>query len=785
MDWMMYIEDILQKVINADKDTRSKLIKELSDKLAECEKYKSYLENASDTIAEMDESGTVIYTTNNWIRQLGYDPEDIKGKAIFHQFFHPDDAPKAEEYLQKAYKTKKTQTGFEYRIKNIDGQYRWHSANLSPVLDDRGKVSSVVAIAHSIHDRKMAELQLTERETLYRLLLNTMQEAVIMVDNNDIIKYVNPRCCQLFDVSPDEVIGKIGYESFIIPEDQQIIQNQNRKRTQGLPDEYTVRGCKKDGSIIWLKINGSPLYDEQGKAMGSVGIMTDITESKKAMDALKRSEEKFRDLFDNSMAGVFQSSMQDRYLNVNKRFATMFGYDSPEEMINSVTDIKKLYVNPDERENLKELLIRDGMVSNYEVELYRKDGSRFWTSLAARYRVSEEGVSVMEGANIDITESKNLREQLLSGQKMEAIGKLAAGVAHDFNNLLTLILGYSEDIVEELPPNSPVRESADEIVKAGLRAATLTRELLTFSKKQAVRCQDLDFNSLLNNLKSIFVRILGDEITLNYHLADNIGVVKADSTQMEQVLVNLVLNAREAMAPGGILRIKTRNEKKDSNRHLRQLDSPAEEYVHLVVSDTGMGIDKKNKHKIFEPFFTTKSDARGLGLSTVWGTVQQYGGIVYAESEAGKGCEMHILLPANAAEQDIRPLSLGKADKGKEESILVVEDEIELCRLIKKMLSNLGYKVMATTKAREALDHFHNNHVPDLLLTDVMMPGMNGMQLIEAVKKLHPRQKILVMSGYTDDIVSDHGLLGNIIPFIPKPFTASQINPIIRQILDQ
>ena len=503
------------------------------------------------------------------------------------------------------------------------------------------------------------------------------------------------------------------------------------------------------------------------------------------MDALKRSEEKFRDLFDNSMAGVFQSSMQDRYLNVNKRFATMFGYDSPEEMINSVTDIKKLYVNPDEREKLKELLIRDGMVSNYEVELYRKDGSRFWISLAARNKISEEGVSVMEGANIDITESKNLREQLLSGQKMEAIGKLAAGVAHDFNNLLTLILGYSEDIVEELPQNSPVRESAEEIVKAGLRAATLTRELLTFSKKQAVRCQDLDFNSLLNNLKSIFVRILGDEIALHYHLADNIGVVKADSTQMEQVLVNLVLNAREAMAPGGILRIKTRNEKKESNRHLRQLDAPAEEYVHLIVSDTGMGIDKKNKHKIFEPFFTTKSDARGLGLSTVWGTVQQYGGIVYAESEAGKGCEMHILLPANAAEQDIRPLSLGKADKGKEESILVVEDEIELCRLIKKMLSNLGYKVIATTKAREALDHFRNNHVPDLLLTDVMMPGMNGMQLIEAVKKLHPRQKILVMSGYTDDIVSDHGLLGNIIPFIPKPFTASQINPIIRQILDQ
>jgi PAS domain S-box-containing protein len=792
MDWNRYIADILHRYEEASPEIRAQLLESLAEKLAEADtlreerdRYQSYLENASDTIAEMTEDGKVLYTTRNWVRQLGYQPDDVKGFSLFAALFHPEDAPKARQYAQKAFQTKQTQTGFEYRIRNAAGEYRWHTANLSPVLDEQGNVKSIIAIAHSVHERKIAELQLAKRERLYRLLLNTMREAVIMVDNNDVIKYINPRCCELFDVSEEEILGKIGYECLIVPSDHHIIKNKNVQREQGLQDEYVVRGKKKDGSLIWLRINGAPVKGDDGTIIGSVGIMTDITQSKKTLDALTRSEAKYRNLFENSMAGVFQSTLDDKYLSVNKSFAEMFGYRSPEEMIEAVKDIKDIYSDPQDRIRLKEQLLEHGIVENYEAALKTKDGNSLWVSLSARLFTNEEGITVVEGAGIDITESKSLREQLLSSQKLEAIGKLAGGVAHEFNNLLTIILGYSEDILEELPQNSPIREPAEEIVKAGVRAAKLTRQLLAFSKKQVIQSRELDFNSLLNNLKGIFVRLLNEKIALTLKLNADLLPVKADPGQMEQVLVNLVLNAKEAMPEGGELVIHTQNERVEADSSLVKLGVPAGNYVLLSISDTGEGIDHSIQQKIFEPFFTTKADARGLGLATVWGIVQQSGGHINIESEPKRGTIVNIFLPVCDEPDSQDRLRLQSPNKNKRETILVVEDEQALCELIRKMLSNLGYNVEATTDPEVALGYFQGPKPPDLLITDVIMPNLDGKQLLNAVRKIRPEQKVLIMSGFADDIVAQHGIWDDNTPFIAKPFSAAQIAPIIRDILSK
>ncbi len=788
MDWNRYITDFLNRVNSAPEELRNELIAELAEKLSHSEtaqverdRFLSYLQNASDTIAEMDAEGAVIFTTDNWLRQLGYDPAEVKGKSLFGEYFHPEDAPAAAEYLQKVFDTKKTQTGFEYRIRNKAGEYRWHTANLSPVFNESGNVSSIIAVARSIHDRKVAQLELQKRETLYRLLLSTMREGVIMVDNNDVIQYVNPRCCEMFGYKKEEVLGKIGYECFILQADWPVIRRKNEQRRQGLVDDYIVRGKRRDGQIIWLRINGAPMRSEDGIIFGSVGLMTDITESKKNLDALQKSEKKFRDLFENSMAGVFQSTLDDRYISVNKRFAGMFGYDSPQEMIDSVKDIKEIYHHPEERQKLKELLLQNGIVENFEVALKRKDGSVFWTSLSARLNTTDQGVSVVEGANIDITESKSLREQMISSQRLEAIGKLAGGVAHDFNNLLTIILSYSEDILEDLPNHSPLREPAEEIVKAGLRAAKLTRQLLAFSQKQIINTKEMDLNVLVNNLKGIFVRLLGDEIALELNLGPDLLMIKGDSGQMEQALINLVINAKEAMPEGGILKITVNNCKITKADPLWNLGLHASDYVIISVRDSGIGMDAKILSKIFEPFFSTKADARGLGLATVWGIVQQSKGYIRVDSEPGKGTEVKLWFPAVAETEAPRGLRFQKPNEGQNESILVVEDEAALCQLIKKMLTNIGYRVKATQDPLQALGYFRAGETYDLLLSDIIMPKMNGRQLIEAVKEINPEQKVLLMSGFSDDVLSHTS--GTLIPFIPKPFTTNQIAPVLRRIL--
>jgi PAS domain S-box-containing protein len=657
-------EDMVQeaKQITALLDELEELKQENAYLKREVLLYSSYIEIANGTIASISPDGEFHSITSNRVKLLGYTEDELSKPFSFKDSVHPDDYDNCLKYLKQAANSNEKQTGLEYRIRHKDGSWRWLTANTAPVFDDNGVMISIIAAAWDITDHKETEQQLIDINNKYRLLFDTMQEGVLIVDNDDVIQFINQSCCDIFGYTPEELIGKIGYEHLINTEDRELIIGKNQTRTKGLSDEYEARGTNTKGELIWLRISGAPLSDEDGNIIGSVGIMTDITES------------------------------------------------------------------------------------------------------------------------------KALKEQLLASQKMEAIGKLAGGIAHDFNNLLSIIMGYCEELQEDLPEFSPFRVGVEEIIKAGSRAAGLTRQLLTFSRKQIVQPRILNLNELVGNLNNMLGRMIGEKIEIHASLDKSLASVKADPGQLELTVVNLAINARDAMPDGGILSIATSNVFTDKEYLRIHPEIKPGKYVQLSISDNGVGMDAQTLSRIFEPFFTTKEigSGVGLGLPTVYGIVSQSDGYILVSSQPNKGSCFNILLPASF---DVSPKTApnghDRAFLGKGEHILIVEDEKALLSYFSKLIKNLGYSVSASSDSLQALELIRKGLKPDLLITDVVMPKMNGKVLSEKVLELIPDQKLLFMSGFTDDPLVLHGVVDQGMPFIQKPFNSKEIAIQIRYLLDR
>jgi len=382
-------------------------------------------------------------------------------------------------------------------------------------------------------------------------------------------------------------------------------------------------------------------------------------------------------------------------------------------------------------------------------------------------------------------ERDSLQEQLNHAQKMEAIGRLAGGVAHDFNNMLSIIMGYGEILLSKLPPGDPLRESVVEIVEAGKRSGALTRQLLAFSRKQKLQPDVLDLNAVLKNLEKMLRRLIGEDVELEIVLSKDLARVMADPGQIEQVIMNLSVNARDAMPRGGRLVIETANVELDEAYVQEHLGAKQGKHVMLVVTDTGCGMDRETLSKIFEPFFTTKDKGKGtgLGLATVYGIVSQSGGYVTVQSEPGQGSTFRIYLPQTCAVTEAKRMGVSEEEgKGKGEHILIVEDEASLRRLCERVLSYKGYRVSTAANGGEALKLIKDKGIrPDLLVTDVVMPGMSGSLLAERLRELQPDIKVLYMSGYTDEALAPHGILEPGILIIKKPF---DINSLAKKVME-
>jgi len=502
---------------------------------------------------------------------------------------------------------------------------------------------------------------------------------------------------------------------------------------------------------------------------------------------LRASEATYRSLVEDSPFGIFRSTPDGQLLAVNPALVSILGYDSEEELLhkNMAADV---YVDPAQRARLlDEVLMLDSLTG--ESLWRRKDAKTITVRHTARVVRDAEGrVEYFNVLVEDITEHKLLEAQLRQAQKMEAVGRLAGGIAHDFNNLLTAILGSADLLLDTLSPDAPEREDLDEIRKAAKRAADLTRQLLAFSRQQVLAPQVLDVNALLTNLEKLLRRLIGEHIELRTALAPNVGAVQADPGQLEQVIVNLAVNARDAMPQGGQLTIETANAELDEAYAAEHFPARPGSYVLLAVTDTGTGMDAQTKSHIFEPFFTTKEKGKGtgLGLATVYGIVKQSDGYIWVYSEPGHGTSFKIYLPRVAeAPGPARPgFELSASVRGSE-TVFVVEDDEMVRALIRRMLETRGYTVLLAPHGDEALQLLerHPGRV-DLLMTDVVMPGMSGRDLADRVAERRPGIKVLYLSGYTDDAIVRHGVLEPGIAFLQKPFSADALARKVREVLD-
>ncbi|MBI5605826.1 MAG: PAS domain S-box protein, partial [Deltaproteobacteria bacterium] len=559
------------------------------------------------------------------------------------------------------------------------------------------------------------------------------------------------------------------------------IEKQARREMEVVKDIPLKR---KDGRVLYADVASSLVFLNERPYL--LGIFRDITDRKKMEEARRWSEEKFSKAFRASPNWISISLLEDgRYIEVNDAFSKITGY-TREEAIGRTSVELGIWVDPEERRTMVRMLMESGSVSDLEVGFRTKAGEILTVQRSAEKIILGEEVCLIS-VNHDITRHRHLEEQLRQSQKMEAIGRLAGGIAHDFNNILTAILGYSDLLLLNLKPREPMYNEIEEIRKAGQRAAALTQQLLAFSRKQILKQVPLNLNTLVNNLKNMLLRIIGEDIELVTVLAPDLGQIKSDWGQVEQVIMNLAVNARDAMTHGGKLVIETANIYLDQTFVHQHPGSTMGFSVMLTVRDTGCGMETDVLLHIFEPFFTTKELGRGtgLGLSTVYGIVKQSGGYILAESIPGKGSTFKIFFPridqaqGPADRQDSSPLS--PAESG---VILVVEDDNLVRDLVRKILTMHGHLVLEAQNGEEAirLCQDYEGRI-DLLTTDVVMPGMNGPELSRRVLALRPEMKVLFMSGYSDNLFPQYGILYSGKNFIQKPFAPNDLINKIREIL--
>jgi len=537
------------------------------------------------------------------------------------------------------------------------------------------------------------------------------------------------------------------------------------------------------------------IRSSDGLMTGYVSIMRDITERKKMEEAFRKSEEKFKDLFDYAPVGYHELDKEGRIINVNRRELEMLGY-TYEEMMGQYA---WKFVVEEETSHQSVLGKLAGVIlpsKTLERIFRRKDGTTLPVLIEDQpIRDSEGKIIGMRSTQQDISERKkveqevaSLQEQLRQSQKMEAIGILSGGIAHDFNNILTVISGNVQLSMMDLQEGDPLKASLEEIKKASDRAADLTRQLLAFSRKQILEMKVLDLNLVLQRLDKMLRRIIGEDIELEVIGAEPLGMVRADPGQIEQVILNLSVNARDAMPEGGKLTIETANVELDeayARKHIAVNPGP---YVMLAISDTGTGIPPEIKERIFEPFFTTKEIGKGtgLGLSTVYGIVRQSGGNIWVYSEPKKGTSFKIYLPRVDEPLDELREEIVKEIPCGNETVLIVEDEETVRKLAIRILKRQGYRILDASQGGEAFLLSEKYKEPiHLILTDVVMPGMSGRQLAERLREIHPEAKVLYMSGYTDNAILHHGVLEPGLQFLQKPFTMEGLSRKVREVLDR
>ena len=649
-----------------------------------------------------------------------------------------------------------------------------------------------VALSRALQDKTQREEAARLQEQIacakrdWELTFDSVPDPVVVVNEECGIQRANRALAELVGLELSEIIGKHCYE----------VLHRSDKPREDCPHQCLLKTgteARSDLEEPWLgkifDLTTSPLRDSSGALKGSVNVLRDITARQRAEEALRASEAQFRRFIENLPLGVYRSTPDGRVLMANPALLRMLGYDSWQELA-----FRNLEGEGFEagclRSAFREQIERQGEATGLEAAWKRRDGSVIFVRESARaFRADDGRVLYYDGIVEDVTERRRLEEQLRQAQKMEAVGRLASGVAHDFNNLLTIIMGYSDLLLERVSLPDGMRSPVKEIEKAADQAASLTRQLLAFTRKQVLQPHIVDLNSLLTNVDKMLRRMIGKNIELVTHLPSGLGRVNADPGQIEQVIMNLAVHARYAMPQGGQLTLEAANVELDSSYASSQESVLPGHYVMIAVSDTGIGMDAETRARILQPFFPAKQRGEGMGLAlaTLYGIVRQSEGHIWVYSEPGKGTTFKVYLPRiDQAVEVIAPTQVPVDDLSRgSETILLAEDEEAVCSLVRGVLESRGYDVLEAKGAYDALEigGRHKKHI-HLLLTDVVMPQVSGRELAEHLAPLHPETKVLYMSGYADHAVVHHGLLEPGTVFLQKPFTPDALARKVREVLD-
>jgi PAS domain S-box-containing protein len=630
--------------------------------------------------------------------------------------------------------------------------------------------------------------QLVEREELFHLISENAADMIAVVDMEGRRLFNSLSYQKVLGYSPEELQSESSFEQ-IHPEDRERVKKAAEEaRRTGLGKTLEYRFRHKKGNWLVLESTSSVIRNAKGEPEHLVIVNRDITERKRAEEALFRSEAGFRSVVEDAPYGIYRSSTDGRFLQVNPALQKLLGYESREALLER--DLAgDIFQHPAEYERMTEFLTRNEEIKDVEMEWKRQDGTPITVRCSGRRVSVGNGVPAhFEVFAEDVTEKRVLERQLRMAQKMEAIGRLSGGIAHDFNNLLGVIIGYSGVLKKALGQDNDLCEHALEIEKAGRRAASLTKQLLAFSRQQVLTPAVLNLNTLVSDMEKMLPRLLGEDIEVSLELHPELCQVKADQSQIEQVIMNLAVNARDAMPTGGKLKVRTANIELDLSYTRSHPGSKAGKYVLLEVSDTGVGMDAATLTHIFEPFFTTKERGKGtgLGLATVYGIVKQSDGYIAVDSTPGKGTSFQIYLRQYSGRStEEEPGAVPEEALRGSETILLVEDAEPLRKLAQTFLEGGGFLVLPADCGEAAMEvAARHGKAIDLLLTDVVMPGMNGRVLAEQLLPRQPGMKVLYMSGYTDSFIAGHGVLDQTTQLLHKPFTEEALIRKVREVLD-
>lgn len=676
-----------------------------------------------------------------------------------------------------------------FRVVRPDGTVRWVHTRSYPIRNEAGEVVRIAGVARDVTRLKETEDALRRSRAEFREVLERVPVGVAIYGTGGLV-YANVRAAGYLGFEDaTEMWGMDIIHDFVHPDERDAarerVERQARTGSPEPPREYRMR--HRDGHWVSLQIAPLRVIHFEGRP-ASLMLVTDVTPQRRIEAALRESEERYRTVFEAAAVGMLLMSPDGTVVEANPAVQALLGLDRFEPGSVRGLDLVHWEDVTVGRALFKAVTREDDGRHDRELRLLRADGSHIWAHVHVTAVRDEAGeITALVGLVEDIRERKGLEEQLRVVQRIESIGRLAGGMAHDFNNLITVIDGHAAMLSAALEENDRLAGDVKAIRQAADRAASLTRQLLAFSRRQVLQPRIVDLNRVVQGVEGMLRRLLGEDVDLVVGLVEEPGTVEADPAQIEQVLLNLAVNARDAMPLGGRLTIRTRTVELDAGFTRNHPGSNQGPHVCLEVEDTGEGIDEEHLPLIFEPFFTTKEPGKGtgLGLAMSYGIVKQSGGYILAESSPREGSTFSIFLPRVEGPPD-EEKEVQREPMPGSETILVAEDEPTVRQLTERILVRQGYRVITASDGVEALSRAEEEEGPiHLLLTDVVMPNMGGRELAEAVTRQRPDTRVLFMSGYTDDAVVRHGVTDQKKPFLQKPFTFDELGGKVREVLDR